>query len=76
MQAAAGDAKRSGRANAAGIGVKSHWTADTRPDGRGTAFDPATKVTFGRVSRDKVADVLPKLVSGAAPLRAMMEKSR
>ena len=35
--------------------------------------EPAT-VGFSRVSRDKVAGLLPQLAAGGAPLRAVMEK--
>jgi carbon storage regulator len=33
-----------------------------------------TKVSLSRVPRNKLADVLPKLVPGTAPLRAIMEQ--
>jgi carbon storage regulator CsrA len=35
---------------------------------------PAAEVGHRRVSRDKVPELLPHLVSGNAPLRALMEK--
>jgi carbon storage regulator CsrA len=35
---------------------------------------PAAEVGHRRVSRDKVPELLPRLVSGNAPLRALMEK--
>jgi len=40
-----------------------------------TVRDAETKVSLSRVPRNKVAGVLPKLVSGSAPLRAIMNQS-
>ena len=40
-----------------------------------TARDSETKVTLSRVPRGKVRGILPKMVSGSAPLRAMMDQS-
>lgn len=40
-----------------------------------TAQDSEPKVSLSRVSRSKVAGLVPKLVSGDAPLRAMMDQS-
>ena len=39
-----------------------------------TERDCETKVTLNRVPRSKVVGLLPKLVSGDAPLRAMMDQ--
>jgi carbon storage regulator CsrA len=51
------------------------WTTKSRPDGASRGVSQSSeKVSFGRVSRDKVADLLPKLVSGTAPLRAMLDQ--
>ena len=51
------------------------WTTESHPDAatRGDRVSGA-KVRFNRVPRDKVADLLPKLASGTAPLRAMMDQ--
>ena len=53
----------------------SEWTTKSRPDGvdRG-ALPSGGKVGFSRVPRDKVAELLPKLVSGTSPLRAMLDQ--
>lgn len=47
-----------------------------RPNSSWTADSPTqrTQVQLNRVPRGEVADFLPKLVAGAAPLRAMMEQ--
>jgi carbon storage regulator len=53
------------RVGSVGIATATRWE---------TTRDLETKVELSRVPRDKVASVLPKLVSGNAPLRAMMDK--
>jgi carbon storage regulator len=66
---------RDGRTFARSAGPATQWTTQSSPD-RGSRSDTMQSggtVSFGRVPRDKVADLLPKLVSGAAPLRAMMD---
>jgi carbon storage regulator CsrA len=52
------------------------WATDSRPDAVGftTVRECEPKVGLSRVPRGKVAGLLPKLVSGDAPLRAMMDK--
>jgi carbon storage regulator CsrA len=57
-------AKRTARTN--GMATATRWE---------TVRDSETKVTLSRVSREKVAGMLPKIVSGSAPLRAMMDQS-
>jgi carbon storage regulator CsrA len=68
----------SGRTLARNNGMTTAWTTESRPDGalRGTMQQSPDRVGFGRVPRDKVADLLPKLVSGTSPLKAMIEQSR
>jgi carbon storage regulator CsrA len=68
----------SGRTFGRNDGMVTAWATGSRPDGgsRGTAQQSAGKVGFGRVPRDKVADLLPRMVSGTAPLRTMIEQSR
>ena len=56
--------KRSSRSN--GMATATRWEA---------VRDSETKVTLSRVPRNQVAGVLPKMVSGNAPLRAMMDQS-
>jgi carbon storage regulator CsrA len=54
-------------------GSDSQWSTSSSPDGkRAASQDPAPTVGFARVPRDQVVTVLPKFVSGAAPLRSMM----
>ncbi len=49
------------------------WTTGSGSDAAATReADP--KVGLSRVPRNKVADLLPKLVSGTAPLRAMVQQ--
>ena len=52
----------------------SEWTTKSRPDGVDRSSASGDKVGFSRVPRDKVAELLPKLVSGTAPLRAMLDQ--
>ena len=47
------------------------WKADSRPDGPGRGDD--AEVSLRRVPRDELTQVLPKLVSGPAPLRGMLD---
>ncbi len=51
------------------------WVADSRPNAVGftTVRESEPKVELSRVPRNKVAGMLPKFVSGNAPLRAMMD---
>jgi carbon storage regulator CsrA len=56
--------KRTNRANS--MATATRWEA---------VRDAETKVSLSRVPRSKVAGVLPKMVSGSAPLRAMMDQS-
>ena len=67
---------RSGRTIARAAGLATGWTTESHPDApsRGAGKQSSGKVTFGRMPRDKVADLLPKLAAGTAPLRAMMEQ--
>ncbi|HEX2476949.1 MAG TPA: carbon storage regulator [Lacipirellulaceae bacterium] len=51
------------------------WTTKRLPrEGVSQRVRPAAEVGHRRVSRDKVPELLPRLVSGNAPLRALMEK--
>jgi len=50
---------------AGGTGAATRWA---------TSQDVEPKVTLSRVSRSKVVGLMPKLVSGDAPLRAMMDQ--
>jgi len=56
--------KRTNRAS--GMATATRWE---------TVRDSETKVTLSRVPRNKVADMMPKMVSGSAPLRAMMDQA-
>jgi carbon storage regulator len=60
----AAPAKRTTRT--AGIASATRWE---------TARDVETKVTLSRVPRSKIVGMLPKLATGEAPLRAMMDQS-
>ena len=53
-------------ASAAGMAAATHWA---------TSQDSDSKVSLSRMSRSKVIGVVPKLVSGNAPLRAMMDQT-
>ena len=67
--------RSAGRTFGRTVAATTPWTTKSRPDAadRGVA-QSSDKVGFSRVPRDKVADLLPKLVSGTAPLRAMLEQ--
>ncbi len=53
------------------------WPTNSRPaEANLPAREQATTVSFNRVPREKVSNMLPKLVAGAAPLRAMMDQGR
>jgi carbon storage regulator CsrA len=70
MSAAAGSRRRSESFS------EPAWTTKRLPregDSR-SRVRPAAEVGHRRVSRDKVPELLPRLVSGNAPLRALMEK--
>ncbi len=66
---------RSGRTIARAARLATEWTTESHPDAatRGDRLSGG-KVRFNRVPRDKVADLLPKLATGTAPLRAMMDQ--
>ena len=55
--------------------MKTPWPTNSRSTGAKLPESrlPST-VGFSRVSRDKVATLLPQLAAGGAPLRAVMEK--
>jgi len=67
---------RSGRLVAGIAGMTSEWATDTNPaPARSGEKREAAKVAFGRVPREQVTDLLPKIVSsGSAPLKAIMER--
>jgi hypothetical protein len=51
------------------------WAADSPRQSNGRSRDlQRPQVQLKRVPRGEVADYLPKLVSGVAPLRSMMEQ--
>lgn len=53
----------------------SSWTTDPpRLGERARATSPSSQVRLARVPRDKVAEILPPLVSGSRPLRGMMDR--
>jgi hypothetical protein len=66
---------RSGRLIAGIAGMTAEWATDSNPaPDRSAEKREVAKVAFGRVSRDEVANMLPKIASGSAPLRAIMER--
>jgi carbon storage regulator len=50
------------------------WATKRLSPAAATRIRAATEVGHRRVARDKVPELLPRLVSGKAPLRALMEK--
>ena len=70
-----GKSRIGGRTFGRTVAASTQWTTKSRPDGVDRGTQPSgDKVGFSRVPRDKVADLLPKLVSGTAPLRAMLDQ--
>jgi len=67
---------RSGRQVVSAGAMTAEWSTDSHPSAapRSRGKKPATSVGFSRIPRDKVATLMPKLVSGNAPLRAIMEQ--
>ena len=68
-------ANRSGRLIAGIAAMPSEWAIDSHPAAtKDDAKQGAVKVGFGRIGRDNVSKLMPKLLSGTAPLRAMMDQ--
>ena len=67
----AGNSARPGEASA-----EPSWTTKPRSRNgeRGRAVRSAAEVAHRRVPREKVSEIVPRLVSGSAPLRALMEQ--
>jgi carbon storage regulator len=65
---------RSGRLIAGIAGMTTEWATDSNPAPDRSADREVAKVAFGRVSRGQVTNLLPKIASGSAPLRAIMER--
>src|SRR5262245_31440905 len=61
------EAPRSGRTFGRMADMTTSWPTDASG-----VREPAATVEFTRVPRDKVAQLLPKMATGQAPLRAMM----
>jgi carbon storage regulator CsrA len=68
-------ATRSGRLIAGIAGMSSEWTTESHPNAtKDDGKQVSVKVGFGRIGREKVSKLMPKLASGTAPLRAMMDQ--
>jgi len=66
---------RSGRLIAGIAGMSTEWATDSDPSAAKTAAKQETvKVGFSRMRRGAVSKLMPKLVPGTAPLRAMMDQ--
>jgi carbon storage regulator CsrA len=61
------------RTRASGATAKWETTSRSESSACATAREPELKVGLARVPRNKVAAILPTLVGGNGPLRAMME---
>jgi carbon storage regulator len=69
------ETNRSGRLIAGIAGMSTEWSTDSHPAAtKSDAKQESVKVGFSRMPRDKVSKLMPKLVGGAAPLRAMMDQ--
>jgi len=65
-----------GRKFGRAAGSTAQWPTQTRLDssaGINTRTEE-TAVSFGRISRENVSKLMPKLAAGSAPLRAIMEQ--
>ncbi|HEX3601067.1 MAG TPA: carbon storage regulator [Lacipirellulaceae bacterium] len=69
-------ASAAGRTLATAAGMTSQWATDSHPDvvSRRVRNAADANVGFSRIPRDKMTEMLPKLVAGTAPLRGMMDR--
>ncbi len=75
MESSDAEMNRSGRLIAGIAGMSTEWSTDSHPAAtKSDAKQDSVKVGFGRMPREKVSRLLPKLASGTAPLRAMMDQ--
>jgi carbon storage regulator CsrA len=66
---------RSGRLIAEIAGMSAEWATDSHPTApKNDVKQEAVKVGFSRVRRDAVSKLMPKLATGTAPLRAIMDQ--
>jgi carbon storage regulator CsrA len=65
-----------GRTIGRAAGSAAQWATETRQENSKGASSRTSEpaVGFGRMSREKVAKLMPKLAAGSAPLRAIMEQ--
>jgi len=58
------------------VAAEPSWTTmkRARSGSRGRVASPAAQVGHHRIPRDKVPELMPRLVSGNAPLRALLEQ--
>jgi carbon storage regulator CsrA len=56
--------------------IQAHWPAKSEPRSESTRppGQPTAQVSLQRVSREQVKQMLPTLVSGDGPLRAMLDR--
>lgn len=71
-EASDGASARDGRTIARSVESAADWSSNSNSDNDSRSSKPTVK--FQRVSREKIAEMLPGLSSGAAPLRAMMQR--
>jgi len=64
---------RDGRTIARSVEAAADWSANSKSDEKSRSGGKPT-VKFQRMSREKLAEVLPGLVNSAGPLRAMMQR--
>ena len=69
------DTNRSGRLIAGIAAMSTEWATDSHPAAtKNDIKQEAVKVGFSRMQRDKISKLMPKLATGTAPLRAMMDQ--
>jgi carbon storage regulator len=75
LESAEPQPNRSGRLIAGIAGMSTEWATDSHPAAtKGDIKQDSVKVGFSRMSRDKASKLMPKLATGTAPLRAMMDQ--
>src|SRR5262249_29211126 len=69
------DTTRSGRRTATVVETTAAWPTDSSPSpDRSVSTREISKVAFGRIPRQQVPTMLPRIVADTAPLRGMMER--
>jgi carbon storage regulator CsrA len=76
VEAAEGEVVSTGRTFGRATGSTAQWPTQSRLESSGGVKTRTEEpvVSFGRMSRENVSKLMPKLAAGSAPLRAIMEQ--